>query len=115
LRGEAVTRAGTPRQSPSASCAVCRSLGRERRLLEVGLALGYSPRKLSRKFKALSRTQIAKHRDKCLGGDPLVAVARMRGWIDEDGNVIEEGEGGVYPECRDVAQSSRMGCHASVS
>jgi hypothetical protein len=82
-----VTRVGTPRQT-SASCAVCRSLSRERRLLDAALALGYSPRRLSRKFKDLSRTQIQRHRDVCLGGNPLIAVGKERGWLNE-----EEGEG----------------------
>jgi hypothetical protein len=46
-----------PRTKAPHSCAVCSNI--ERRL--VDMALGYSPRLLSRKFRALTRKQIQTH------------------------------------------------------
>ena len=65
----------------------------ERRVIHVGLALGKSPHLLSRKFKNLSRRQIKVHRDKCLKGDALTAVALQRDWITPDAVEPAPGEG----------------------
>jgi hypothetical protein len=69
----------TPQKSTRAGCAVCCHV--ERKLIDGGLALGYDPRLLSRKFKDLSRQQIRHHLRVCLGGDALVSIATERGWI----------------------------------
>jgi hypothetical protein len=71
-------------------CPVCKLPGRERHLVDVGLAVGHGPAWIARRFKSLKRHQVRLHRDRCLEGDALVAVARERGWISEAGL---EGEG----------------------
>jgi hypothetical protein len=98
---------GSKLSNPS-SCAVCANIREE--LVSGGLAAGFSPRFLSRKFKNLNRSQIAFHRDRCMHGMPRTAFSLRKGWISED-NVLDaleaagfntrerlglhEGEGGV--------------------
>lgn len=81
------TKTAPPRTTPS--CPACSMVRREVEALNVGLALGKSPRRLSRSFMSLSRVQIKAHRDQCLLGDPLGAVARERGWTDEPKAAVE--------------------------
>ncbi len=68
------------------TCKVC--LNPEHRLINSALALAWSPRRVATKFRTLSRAQIDRHRRVCLGGDPLLAVARERGWLEEEGEPI---------------------------
>jgi hypothetical protein len=77
------TKTVPPRTTPS--CPACSMVRREVEALNVGLALGKSPRRLSRSFLGLSRSQIKRHRDRCLGGDALLHVSWERGWLDEPG------------------------------
>jgi uncharacterized Fe-S cluster protein YjdI len=51
-------------------CPVCLLPGRERRAVDVALALGHG------------LAWIARHERTCLGGDALIYEARRRGWID---------------------------------
>jgi len=65
-------------------CPVCRLPTVEQRGLDAALALQlHGPRWISRRFPHLTKHQIEAHRDRCLGGDPLLAVARARGWLSD--------------------------------
>jgi hypothetical protein len=57
----------------------------ERRLVDVGLAIGHGPGYLARRFLNLKRHQSKHHHDACLGGAALLHEARRRGWLDESG------------------------------
>jgi hypothetical protein len=73
-------------------CPVCNHI--ERKTLDVALAIGYSPRKLSRKFMALTRKQIDQHRDVCLEGDPLGRLAERLGYTLVDDPEVDDPEAG---------------------
>jgi hypothetical protein len=73
-------------------CPVCASI--EARIVDLGLAAGRSPRRLARSFKLLKAHQIRRHRDRCLGGEPLRAVAEKMGYELIEEPVIEEAKDG---------------------
>ena len=83
---------GNPRGNPSeglkasnpssTSCPVCANLREE--MVSGGLAAGFSPRFLARKFKNLTRSQISFHRDRCMRGLPRTTFALRKGWVSPD-------------------------------